>query len=421
MVVYPHPFDDSEGVDVDEGNGFDEEADTGVEDITDTTGDIDYYEDDDKLQVSLRKSNEEVTPIHQYLKTFSDDAYNKLIGKDMYAFLHGHREDIIEVMSVGREVSEVFKTLNPEDVKEVYRIILSEVEKMGWSSKRMADELLSKFPHLKQYEADRIIRTEVARVLYYAKEQTALRDDKANRYLYSWNGPLDSRTTPMCHYLQTGTLREKDIKLLAKNGFTPDELPVIPKDGLPLEELKEACRQVAFMFGYDMISDWVMHINCRHTFIQGKRVTEPLDDGREDEIQTILQQIEDGTSPYLQDDGREDREMQIEALADDDEILMFDVADGYDSYLFVNSIYDIPTLYNAGYGKPIRVFRNTDEEDLSSWARAILQLQDEGIDDTTILWALQDQGVKEDDGLIGYVIAHSYEILDRAEREAWLY
>lgn len=419
MADYRLPFDDSEGIDEEEG--FDGEEDTGQEDVTDTNGDLDEYEEDDKLQVSLRKSNDDITPVHQYLKTFSDDAFNKLIGKDMYAFLHGHREDIIEIMSVGREVSEVFKTLNPEDVKEVYRIILSEVEKMGWSSKRMSEALLSKFPHLKQYEADRIIRTEVARVLYYAKEQTALRDDKAHRYLYSWNGALDSRTTPMCYYMQTGTLREKDIELLARRGHTPDELPVIPKDGLPLEELKSACEQVATLFGYDMVSDWVMHINCRHTFIQGKRVTEPLDDDREQEIQTILEQIEDGTSTYLQDDGSEDREMQIEALADDDEILIFDVDDGFDSYLFVNSIYDIPTLYNAGYGKPIRIFHNTDEEDISSWARAILQLQEEGIDDTTLLWALQDQGVREEEGLIGYVIAHSREILIRAENESWLY
>lgn len=416
-MPYHLPFVDSEGID--EESGFDEEMDLGAEDVTDTNGEIDEYEDDDdKLQVSIRKTDD-IIPKRQYLKTFSDDAYNKLIGKDAFAFIRGHKDDIIEIMSVGREVSEVFKTLEANDVKEVYRIILTEVENMSWSSKRMTEKLMEVFPHLKKYEAERIIRTEVARVLYYAKEQMAERDDKGYTYLYSWNGPLDSRTTPMCYYMQTGKLRPKDIKLLEKNGHTPDELPTIPMEGLPLEELKQCCVTVATLFGYDMVSEWVMHINCRHTFIQSQRVTEPLDPETESSIQSVLDGIDDGTSTYVQDAGYDDRRMQIEMLADDDEILIFDMDDGFDSYLFVNSIYDIATLYLSSYHSPIRIFRHLDEEDVYTWARAIIQLQDEGIDDVTILWALQDQGVMEDESIIGYLIAHSKEIMIRGEYEQW--
>ena len=102
------------------------------------------------------------------------------------------------------------------------------------------------------------------------KEKFAIESDREND-TYGWTGPLDYRTTPMCYYLQTGGLRKEDIEALEKAGHTVEELPEIPERGLTLSELKDTSKKLASLFGYDMVTYWVMHPGCRHTFMNGDR------------------------------------------------------------------------------------------------------------------------------------------------------
>lgn len=403
-MVVSHPFDKG---------GFDTADDTGEADVTDT-GDLDTV--DDKTDVDT-ESIVKTYKSREYLKEWSDDEYLKFVAKDSYAFLHGHEDEIIQVLTVGRDVAEYFKTLTVEEVRDVYVIILDAVEHMGWSSSDMVDKLMRKYPQLSEMQAKRIIRTEVSRVLFYAKELMALRED-LGEYNYGWAGPLDERTTPMCWYMQTGELRDSDREALRRAGHTEADLPVIPEEGLPLEQLKAACRQTAEAFGSDMISDWAMHINCRHSFFRGNRsldseiaTREQLDgilsDERIDEAERIM--------PLYPTDEAEPTFLDVET---DKETLSYPMFDDYDSYIFKKSINLIPTMY-LGDSDNTFIFEHTERE-MSSYARMILELQDSGIDDATITWALKDEGVLTD-GEINYMLYHSAEFYERAEREGWMY
>ena len=412
MVDSRPPFADSEGID-DTGIEDFEEEDTGEYDATDDGNFEEFDEPTDNIDKAIRKSIDHgIEPKRQYLKALTDDQYNKIIGKDAYAFLHGHEEEVIETLAVGKEVSDDFKTLTPIDVREVYWLIITEIEKVGWSTKRMVEELMEKFPLLEEYEAKRIIQTETTRIINYAKEFIAERGD-LGEYNYGWVGPLDYRTTPMCYYMQTGELRDSDKKLLEKLHRSPDELPPIPEEGMPLEQLKMTCRKVAEVFGYDMISDWVMHINCRHTFARGnKRLdTEQIDDS---EVYRLISQFED-TPPELSEPTFIDLEPEAE---EGEDRLYFKVYDGFDSYVFINSMYDVPVMYDNQSTDNIFVFEQMNEKDVASWARLVIQLREEGLDDSVITWALQDTGNLEDD-VLSYIIYHANEIYTRAENEGW--
>lgn len=385
---------------------FDEEADNMDKSVHKSCG------CSESLSSFIAKSKEHgIIPQRQYLKALSDDQYNKIIGKDAYAFLHGHEEELIEVLAVGKEVSDDFKTLSAIDVREVYWIIISEIEKIGWSSKRMVEQLMDKFPFLEEYQAKRIIRTETTRIINYAKEFIAERGD-LGEYNYAWVGPLDYRTTPMCYYLQTGELRDSDKKLLEKLGRSESELPPIPKEGMPLEQLRETCRKVAEIFGYDMISDWVMHINCRHTFARGNRRLD-LEYAEPSEIDRIVEDLIDLPGGSY----GEDMYVDLEPIVEDDKIVVR-VYDGFDSYIFINSINRVPTLYDEHSTDEIFVFETMNERDVASWARLVVQLREEHLDDVTIMWALSDTGNLEDD-VLAYIVTHADEINIRAENEGW--
>lgn len=413
------PFADSEGNDefeTDAEDEYDPQMDSSDED-----GLEDFDEDFDSMDKTISKRiskaisqslEDGIVPQRQYLKAISQDQYNKIIGKDAYAFLHGHEDEVIEVLAVGKEVSEHFKTLSAIDVKEVYWIIITNLEKMGWSTYDMVEELMNKFPLLEKYQAERIINTEVTRVIMYCKEMIAERGD-LGEYNYGWVGPLDNRTTPMCYYMQTGKLRPSDLKALEKAGHTIEELPKIPEQGLPLEALKECCRIVANCFGYDMISDWVMHINCRHTFARGNRRLD-VEEIEPSEVERIVDELQGMV------DTSGDTDMYVDLIPEmEDDKASFPVMDGFGSYVFMNSIYDMPVIYNDLLTDDIFVFEQMNEEDVASWARMVLQLQSEGLDDTTIIWAIEDMGNIEDD-TIAYIVTHADQIMQRAESEGWI-
>ena len=400
---------------MEEESDFDEDT-TGDYDSSDM-GDMDEFEEEsDNLDKSITKciriSKEQgIEPKRQYLKALTEDQYDKVIGKDAYAFLHGHEDEIIEILMVGKEVSDDFKTLTPIDVREVYRIIIDEIEKIGWSSKRMVEELMDTFPLLKEYEAQRIIRTELTRIINYAKEFIAERND-LGEYNYGWVGPLDYRTTPMCWYLQTGELRDSDLKALEKAGHKKEDLPPIPEEGMPLEQLKETCRKVAECFGYDMISDWVMHINCRHTFARGNKRLD-LEFAEPSEVSRIVDELIDLPGGF---DGG-DMYADLVPITEEDKMYI-PVYDGFDSYIFINSVNRVPTMYDNPDTDEIFIFETMNEKDVASWARLVIQLRDERLQDEVIAWALADTGNLEDD-VLGYIMNHAEEINTRAENEGW--
>ena len=405
------PFADSEGDD--DLDVIDDGEQVGEIDTTDT-GDLDEFEEDaDSIDKCIRKSIQHaIEPKRQYIKALTQDQYDKIIGKDAYAFLHGHEEEVIEVLAVGKEVSEFFKTLSAIDVREVYRIIITNLEKMGWSETTMIEELMDKFPTLEKYQAERIIQTEVTRVIMYCKEFIAERGD-LGEYNYGWVGPLDYRTTPMCYYLQTGKLRDSDLKALKRAGHSVEELPLIPEEGMPLEELKECCRRVAYCFGSNMISDWVMHINCRHTFARGNRRLD-IEYADQSEIEQTVQELINMPGGV----GSEPTYVDLEPITEEDKMYI-PVYDGFESMVFMNSIYDVPVMYDEATSDSVYVFEEMNEKDVASWARMVLQLQDEGLDDEVIIWAIEDMGNIEDD-TIAYIVSNAEAIYQRAENEGWI-
>lgn len=180
-------------------------------------------------------------------------------------------------------------------------------------------------------------------------------------YNYGWVGPLDYRTTPMCYYMQTGELRESDIKALEKAGHKVSDLPPIPEEGMPLEQLKETCYKVAECFGYDMISDWVMHINCRHTFARGnKRLdVEYADLSEIDRLVEDLMHLPGG-------EGSEEPYAEIEPVTEDDKMYV-PVFDGVESMVFMHSINSVPTMYDDPESESVFVFEQMNEKDVASW------------------------------------------------------
>lgn len=391
-------------------------------------GDIDeFYEEEDNVDKSLRKSIQRtirkskehgIEPKRQYLKALTEDQYDKIIGKDAYSFLHGHEDEVIMALCVGKEVSDCLKTLQPEDMRDVYWIIIDEVQKIGWSSLTMKDKLMQRFPQLKEYEARRIIQTELTRILYYAKEMIAERDD-LGEYNYGWVGPLDYRTTPMCYYMQTGELRPEDIKALEKAGHKPEDLPPIPEEGMPLEQLKMTCRKVAECFGYDMVSDWVMHINCRHTFARGNRRLD-VEDVDPLWIEQVIESFPTGI-PYSNDDDLPpSAELEVE-VEDDYVYVPFYGDNDLDSFIFINSVNGKPTMYDNIMVDTIYTFESMNERDLASWARMVLQLKEEGIQDEVIIWAITDTAKDIEDLLAGYIVVNAREIVARAEEWGWFY
>ena len=197
-------------------------------------------------------------------------------------------------MSVGFDVAnyilpngkQPFVDFTREEAKELYANIIEVIQEPRWTMAQVQEvvyNICAKYKDAKRSELDtyfkveRIARTELSRILFYAKEQMALEDGQTDSY-FVWDGPLDRRTTPLCRYMQTGELTGEN-----KDGSTYDyeylrpELPQWDSEGKTLPELKQMCRDVHTVFythhliGTPMITDWQMHINCRHSFRRTNR------------------------------------------------------------------------------------------------------------------------------------------------------
>ena len=98
--------------------------------------------------------------------------------------------------------------------------------------------------------------------------------------------------------------------------------------------------------------------------------------------------------------------------------MYFKVYDGFDSYIFINSIYRVPVMYDNLSSDEIFVFEEMNETDVASWARMVLQLRSKDVDDVQIMWALEDMGHIESQ-VLSYIVTHAEEINTRAENEGW--
>lgn len=192
-------------------------------------------------------------------------------------------------MSVGFDVAnyvnpngtQPFVDFTRAEAKELYIRIIEILQEPQWYMQQVIDAVYDVCARYRDKDirdddirarAVRIARTELNRIMFYCREQMAVQDGQTD-YLYRWDGPLDKRTTPMCRYMQTGELKGEN-----KDGTSYDyeylrpQLPEWNPRGMLLPDLKDACRQVHDVFygagiiKTQMITDWQMHINCRHSF-----------------------------------------------------------------------------------------------------------------------------------------------------------
>ena len=205
------------------------------------------------------------------------DKYNNSVLTHMSVI--PSEERFIQLLKVGKEVSDnhpdYVKNITKDELKEVYWIILTELCEDVWSSRKILDRAKDKLKNHSIEEIELIVNTETTRILFYNREFSISGRDNANPHC-GWTGPCDCWTTPMCYYLQTGSLRDTDIIELQKTGHSIEDLPIIPEEGLTMHDLKKTCRQLASIFGYKMDSEWLMHPGCRHTFMVGDRGLNPL-------------------------------------------------------------------------------------------------------------------------------------------------
>lgn len=379
-----------------------------------------------------------------YLKGMSDEQFGHYIEsttKDVYGFLRHNKEHIAEVLMVGYDVKDVFTTCTPDQVRQIYISVIEILQEPKWSLKDIEHAVMQANPDFSDYyendatayKVERIARTEMNRILMYAKEQTAMQDGELDKR-YAWRGPLDSRTTPMCLFLQTGNLD-------AKYEHLRSELPEWREDGWTLPELKDVCRQVWEVFhshGYirtEMPSDWSMHINCRHSF-------SPISTIPDDEAPTYMDnwiQIQDAPAMGIADkpaiygdwsavpDGEGDLAVMMDGTA-----ILGDMTDSEDVYVEEHaypitfglrySKHGMPAYYlyeNDDSDEPIYVFDSVDEDDIFRYTNFIVSERSLNLSDYDISWALRDEGITGDD--VNQLMDNADVLLDMATRLNWGY
>ncbi len=268
----------------------------------------------------------------------SDEQYEKFLAKDANAYLKHNQEYIIGAMMMGYDASQVFVTCDEEQVKEIYKAILSVISQRQWSAQKVEEAIANANPLLTEYEVTRIRRTELQRILNFAKEQSAL--EEGDRHYYAWIGALDDRTTAICRFLQTGELSHTAdnpnfSKLDYNYEYLRDRLPEWQPQR-PLNELKEFVKETYDVFHEEgiitteMVSDWSTHINCRHTFTQTSVIPD-------DELEEV-----DIDNFYPAEDAME----MVADINPANEVVVEEVNHGDNDFIFINSrFYSQPTYY----------------------------------------------------------------------------
>lgn len=201
---------------------------------------------------------------YHYREELSPQSWKYLLAKDATPVLRKDSGKVLKEVcdSLGEDVSTHFKTCTKEQAKEIYAAMAKIMSTDSWSLTQIEKKIMDIAGGNKGFtdkDAKRIANTETERILCAAKEIWYEDEDKV-----VWVGPLDDHTTAMCMYAQTGKVPEKYAHLKPK-------LPVWKK-GFTVSQLKTFLHKVWEVFheakvvNTDMISDWSMHIGCRHTF-----------------------------------------------------------------------------------------------------------------------------------------------------------
>ena len=201
---------------------------------------------------------------YSYRKDLSAQGWRDFLAKDARPALKLSSDKVLTdtLESLGDEVSEYFKTCTKEQAREIYKMLIKTLQDDDWSItqvKRRIMKIAGDNEGFTEADAERIANTEIERILCAAKE-LYYEDENV-----VWVGPLDERTTVMCRYAQTGKVPPKYESLKEK-------LPKWKKTGFTVKEMKAFLRKVWQVFHEtgavktEMISDWSMHIGCRHTF-----------------------------------------------------------------------------------------------------------------------------------------------------------
>jgi hypothetical protein len=145
-------------------------------------------------------------------------------------------------------VKDVIKSIAPDKVEDLYRILIDEMSKPeGWSINNIIGRVQDAF-NLDYYKAETIARTESRRVANISREQDTIANDPPDA-IYDWVGANDHRTTRVCKAIKDRIKQEGK--------------------GVPLQRLKQIVREEGMRYaspGFRMIDDWTPHINCRHTY-----------------------------------------------------------------------------------------------------------------------------------------------------------
>ena len=339
------------------------------------------------------------------------------MAKDVYGYLRQNKEQIAEVLSVGFDVanytnpdgSQPFVDFTRAEAKELYVRLIDVLQEPGWTTKEMRDVIYDVCDAYRDVprgdeevrrRVERIARTELNRILFYAKEQSAVQDGQAD-YLFQWAGPLDKRTTPMCRYMQTGELTGENNK---GEPYDYEYLrPLLPEwnaDGKVLPELKDMCREVHDVFfnagviKTPMITDWQMHINCRHTFMRNK-VAPTID--RPTNVDGWIQvdnKPPEGEAPVERPKDGEPMNVTVvgETVLDADDVDELDVQISPFARLtfgFENSSKGIPSFIlpesEDNDEEAVFQFSTVDEYTLGAWLRFYSEEVDAGMDIPTII------------------------------------
>lgn len=382
---------------------------------------------------------------------------------------------------VGYDVKDVFVTCTPDQVRSIYIGIIEVLQQPHWSLKDIEHVVMDANPDFADYyendstayKVERIARTELNRILMYAKEQLAIQDGELDKR-YAWRGPLDERTTACCRFLQTGELTglDRDGKPYDYEHLR-DELPEWREDGWTLPELKQAVHDTWEVFHEHgiittvMPSEWTMHINCRHSFqpisVIPEEAVRPVDmDGWiqpanvPDEVYgptVITPYVPEGKPPVVYDTdavpvpvgpaihpdyGTFDIEGYGDTFDGDLSVLMdgsavlADMTGSDEVYVDTHpyrvtfgirfSVQGIPAYYVYEYDEsddPIYVLQTVDESDIYRYTSFIVNERDEGMSDYDIAWALRDEGMIGDD--VNFLMDNAYDLMDLAYDRGWAY
>lgn len=350
--------------------------------------------------------------VRRWMQEMSPEAYTSYIAKDAYGYIRDNRDALMMILMGEQETAKLVETVTGDVFKEIVLTIMDHLVKPVWSYNDMKYECRDKartmMPEVTDEIVDRIVKTEVTRIIFLAKEHQAQEEDGADDR-YHWVGPLDRRTTAMCRYAQTGELTGEltDGTPYDYNNLQ-GQLPEWREDGWSLDGLKDFISNVWRVFHDNgiistvMPTDWVMHINCRHTFARKSKI-------HRDDIEIFGPEIIDMMPPVEQflPGGEladlyntEDVYPTIVEMTGFDEISQLDVSDAIfttegplpddDIAFLVSDESTEPMVYTFTDMGHTFIFANATESEVASYAAQILRQRNEGTADVNIQWMLAD-------------------------------